>query len=195
MKGILETLRALGPAGVLVLAMLDSAGVPVVGGVDALLIWVTVTNRSAAYPAAGLAVIGSVVGSLFLFSLARKGGEAYLERYTLSPRGAHFKAWFLEYGLLTIFVPAVVPIVPMPLKVFVLSAGALRVRPVVFAAVMLAARTIRYFTIAWLGRQLGDGTIPYLRHHIWQLVGLTGFLFLSLYLALRYFHRRNKLLT
>lgn len=193
MKGILESLRALGPIGVFVLAILDSAGVPVVGGVDALLIWVTVTNPGAAYLAAGMAVLGSVVGSLVLFLLARKGGEAYLDRYTLSSRGARFKAWFLEYGLLTVFVPAVVPIVPMPLKVFVLSAGALRVNPVVFGAVMLCARGIRYFTIAWLGLRLGNDTVPYLRHHLWQLVAFALLLFASLYYLVRHFDRRRKL--
>lgn len=193
MRGILETLRALGPLGVFVLAILDSAGVPIVGGVDALLIWVTVTNPGVAYWAAGMAVAGSVIGSLILFSLARKGGQAYLNRYTLSSRGARLKTWFLEYGLLTVFVPAVIPIVPMPLKVFVLSAGALRVNPVVFAGVMCCGRFIRYFTIAWLGLQLGDATIPYLRNHIWQLVGIAVFLFVSLYFTIRRFDGRRKL--
>ena len=66
-----------------------------------------------------------------------------------------FQAWFRRYGLLTVFVPAVVPIVPLPLKVFVISAGALphAFRP--FLAVIFAARVIRYFGLAYLALQLG----------------------------------------
>jgi membrane protein YqaA with SNARE-associated domain len=192
-KHFIETLRALGPLGVLILAILDCAGVPVVGGVDALLIFVAVTAPQSAYPSAAMAVLGSVIGSLFLFIIARKGGEAYLDRYTASPQGARLKRWFLEYGLLTIFVPAGMPIVPMPLKVFILSAGALGVSPVVFIIVLLVARVIRYYTIAYLALQLGSQTLPYLRHHIWQLVGIAFGVFLTLYLLIRFADKRRKL--
>lgn len=193
MRHFVETLRALGPFGVLILAVLDSAGVPVVGGVDALLIWVSVTNPGAAYAAAAMAVVGSLMGSLFLFFLARKGGEAYLDKYTSTPSGRRLKAWFLEYGLLTIFVPAVVPIIPMPLKVFILSAGALGVSPPVFGLVLLVARLIRYFLLAWLGLRLGDQTLPYLKGHLWQLLGLAAALFVGLYLLIKLLDRRRRL--
>lgn len=193
MRQFVETLRALGPFGVLMLAVLDSAGVPVVGGVDALLLWVCVTNPGAAYPAAGMAVIGSLIGSLFLFILARRGGVAYLDKYTSTPTGKRLKLWFLDYGLLTIFVPAVVPIIPMPMKVFVLSAGALGVNPIVFAQVLLLARVLRYFPLAWLGLRLGEQTLPYLKTHLWHLLGFAAALFLMLYLLLRFLDRRRKL--
>jgi membrane protein YqaA with SNARE-associated domain len=192
-KKFFEWLVALGPVGVFILAILDSAGVPVVGGVDALLILITVTNPSAAYLAAAVAVAGSVIGSLVLFLIARKGGEAYLERYTVSRRGLRFKAWFLEYGLVTVFVPAVVPIVPMPMKVFVLSAGALGVSIWIFSAVLVVARSIRYFVIAWMGLRLGNQTLPYLGHHIGQLAALAVGLFAGLYVLIMLLDRRRKL--
>ena len=96
-----------------------------VGGVDALVVLVSALDSSRAYWAAAAAIVGSVAGSLGLFYIARKGGEAYLLRHTTSGRGARLRAWFLEYGLLTVFVPAFVPVIPLPLKIFVLSAGAL----------------------------------------------------------------------
>lgn len=185
-------LRDLGPAGVFVLSILDSAGIPVISGVDALLVWVAISNPRAAYAAAGMAVLGSIIGSLVLFLAARKGGEAYLERHTVSARGATLKQWFLEYGLLTILVPALVP-VPMPLKLFILSAGALGVSPLVFTLVLLAARIPRYFGLAWLGLQLGDQTLPYLTHHLWQLGVTAVLLFLVLYLLVKLLDRRRKL--
>lgn len=192
MRHFLDALRALGPAGVLLLSILDSAGIPVVGGVDALLVWVAITNPEAAYAAAGMAVIGSIIGSLMLFYIARKGGEAYLERHTLSRTGARLKQWFLEYGMVTVFVPALIPI-PMPLKVFVLSAGALGIRPLVFTVVLLGARVPRYLGLAWLGLQLGNQTLPYLTSHIWQLALSAILLFTALYLAIKLVDRRRRL--
>jgi membrane protein YqaA with SNARE-associated domain len=191
-KGFVEWLRALGPLGVFLLAMLDGAGVPLVGGVDALLVWVAVTIPAAAYISAAAAIAGSAIGSVFLFLVARKGGEVYLSRYTSTPRGKRLRNWFLEYGLLTVFVPALIPI-PMPMKIFVLSAGAIGVRPWLFTVVVVAARIPRYFFLAWLGLQLGNQTLPYLKHHVWQLFAIAAGLFVVLYLAIKYIDRRRKL--
>jgi membrane protein YqaA with SNARE-associated domain len=163
--------------------------------VDALVIFVSIATPQSAYPAAGMAVLGSLIGSLFLFIVARKGGEAYLDKYTVTPQGARLKSWFLEYGLLTVFVPAAVPIIPMPLKVFILSAGALGVSPVVFTVVLLVARLIRYYKIAYLALRLGNQTLPYLRHHIWQLLAIAVGGFVSLYILIRFADRRRKLRT
>ena len=79
-----------------------------VGGVDALIVLIAVMSRSQAYLAAGTAIAGSLAGSLILFLIARKGGEEYHRRHTSSARGAKFRAWFHEYGLVTVFVPAFV---------------------------------------------------------------------------------------
>jgi len=162
-----------------------------VGGVDALLVVVAVFDHSQAYWAALAATAGSVIGSLFLFLIARKGGEAYLARYTATGRGAKFRAWFMEYGLLTIFVPAFVPVIPMPMKIFILSAGALGVSPWKFVFVLLAARVPRYLFLAWLGTKLGKDTLPYLRHHILELAVFAVVLFVTLYFAVRWLHDRK----
>jgi len=159
-----------------------------VGGVDALIVLIAVTNRAQAYLAASAAIAGSLIGSLILFLIARKGGEEYHRRHTSSPRGAKLRAWFHEYGLLTVFVPAFVPIIPLPLKIFIISAGALEESPVTFSIVLLAARIPRYLSLAWLGSRLGADTIPYLRHHIWGLVFLAAALFVLLYFGVRIVH-------
>jgi len=48
----------------LLLAIADSAGVPIVGGVDALLIAIAVSRPRLAYISAICAIIGSLIGSL-----------------------------------------------------------------------------------------------------------------------------------
>jgi membrane protein DedA with SNARE-associated domain len=192
LKRLASTLISWGPAGVFLLAILDSTGVPIPGGVDALLIFVAVLDHSGAYTAAAAAVVGSIIGSMVLFFIARKGGEQYLNRYTSRGRGARLKAWFLEYGLVTVFVPALVPI-PMPLKIFILSAGALDINPFSFALVLAVARVPRYFFLAWLGTRLGDQTLPYLKSHVWELLAFSTVLFALLYLLIRVLDRKHKI--
>jgi hypothetical protein len=60
--------------------------------------------------------------------------------------------------------------------------------------VLLAARVPRYLFLAWLGSRLGNDTIPYLRHHIWELILLASGLFVLLYFLVRivHNHRVNK---
>jgi undecaprenyl-diphosphatase len=162
-----------------------------IAGVDALVVLISSLHHGQGYVAAATATAGSMVGNLLLFFIARKGGDAYLTRFTTHGRGARLRAWFVEYGLLTIFVPAFV-VVPLPLKIFVLSAGALGVSPLRFVVVLLLARLPRYFFLAWLGTRLGRDTIPYLQHHAWQFGLFAALLFTLLYLAIRLLHRHKR---
>jgi membrane protein YqaA with SNARE-associated domain len=191
-KRFIATLQAWGPLGVFFIAIIDSAGIPVVGGVDGLVILFAVQAPESAYFIAAIAALGSVIGSLILFYIARRGGEAYFERHAQTRRGARMKRWFLEYGLLTVLVPAMVPI-PMPLKLFIIGSGAFQVNVFAFTAVLIAARIPRYFALAWLGKRLGRQTLPYLGHHAWQLLGFSALLFVALYLLIKFVDRRRKL--
>ncbi len=152
------------------------------GGVDALLIAISTVNPAQAFPAAGCAVVGSLIGSLFLFLLARKGGHVMLAKYTESGRGKQLRHWFERYGLLTVFVPALSPI-PMPLKIPIFCAAVLEVRTAYFLAVILFARVIRYSALAYLGQRYGQQTLPYLKTH-WEYVLLIILLLCGLSLLL-----------
>ena len=184
MKTLFNTLVSWGPMGVLLMAVLDSAGIPLPGGVDVLVVMLSATGATRGYTAAALAIIGSVIGNLILFYIARKGGEAYMERHYVSARGQRFRRWFQHYGLLTVFIPALIPI-PLPLKIFVLSAGALGVSARSFFLTIVAARIPRYFGLAYLGARLGENSLEWFRQNA---LGLTLFgtaLFAALYAAVR----------
>ena len=191
MAKLVAVLQALGPLGAFVLAALDSAGVPLPTGVDALMVLIGAVSPGAAWLAAACAVVGSAAGTLVLFYLARKGGQAYLDRQKLSPRAARFRDWFRRYGLITVFIPNLL-VIQLPTKVFVISAGALGVRPVPFLAVVLAARLPRYFGLAWLGTQLGDQTLPWLKQHAWHTAGIAVVLCAALYLLIRWAECRRR---
>jgi len=153
-----------GPYGLLVLSVLDSVGLPVVGGVDSLLIAVSTNNPRQAYLGAVCAIIGSLIGSLILFTIARKGGEVLLAKHISGRMGARLHLWFQRYGLITVFVPAISPL-PLPMKIPVFCAGALDVRITYFIFVVLTARVLRYFALAYLGQRYGHSSAQFLLKH------------------------------
>jgi membrane protein YqaA with SNARE-associated domain len=179
-----------GPLGVLFLALLDSAGLPVVGGVDALLITIAARDPQQAYLAAVCAVVGSIAGSLILFAIARKGGEVLLSKHVRSRTGARLHVIFQRYGLITVFVPAISP-VPLPMKVPIFCAGALQVRLFYFIAVLVSARAIRYFALAYLGRRYGPQTFHFLASHWIVVACVAGGLAIAASVALRLYQRHE----
>ncbi len=163
-RDLVHVFAGLGPVVLLALAVLDSAGIPIVAGVDLLLVSFAAQRPSEAWFAATCAIAGSIVGSAFLFAIARKGGEVFLAKHISRGTGKRLHAWFEEYGLVTVFIPALSPL-PLPLKVPIFCAGALEVRWESFLFVVLAARAIRYFALAALGREYGTRTFAFLKAH------------------------------
>src|SRR5689334_3744361 len=105
-------LQTLGPWGVFALALIDSMGVPLPGAGDVVLLGVSMTGDArAAYFAALMACVGSLIGNIILFQTVRQG-RRLVTREEAAP--GRFQTWFRQYGLLTVFIPAVVPFVPLP---------------------------------------------------------------------------------
>ena len=179
-----QMLVAFGPLGVMALTFLDSTGVPVSAGVDALVIYLAVQSPKTAWLSAVLAIVGSTIGNLVLFTAARKGGRRFLERSAETGRVRKFQGWFVRYGLVTVFVPALVPF-PMPLKLFVVSAGVMGTPVLTFLGVILLARTLRYGGDVWLGLVLGSASLKFLETHVWQFALGGVLLFAALYLLVR----------
>lgn len=180
-----------GPLGLLLLSALDSVGVPLVGGVDLLLITMSSINHGQAYPAAICAILGSIGGSAALFGIARKGGEALLSKHTSKGHGVRLRRWFESYGLATVFIPALSPI-PMPMKVPVFCAGALEVRWSFFLVVVAIARTIRYFALAYLGVRYGSGAFRFIAQHWQVMLGAVVILAAATILFVRLAQRRTR---
>lgn len=186
----------MGPTGLTILAALDSSGIPIPAAVDALLTFLSAKNPGSAALCAVLAVLGSVAGSMFLYWISQRGGEAYLERHAVTARGIKMREWFQHYGLLTVFISAISPI-PLPMKLFVICSGALGVRPLPLALTVLAARIPRYAAYAYLGAHLGqEGAGAYLKAHAWHIGGILVALFAAFLGAIKVADvRRNKALA
>lgn len=177
LHNLTTTLVAWGPLGILLLALLDSSGVPVAGVFDAFLILIAVERPSVAWLCSGIAVLGSTFGSTVLFLAARRGGRMMNQE---GPRAAKFRAWFNRYGLITVFIPSLVPI-PMPLKLFVISAGVMASPLAEFVATIFFSRLLRYFGESWLGIRLGHDSTTFLKTHVWHFTFGSLALFAVLY--------------
>ena len=191
---LLTALLAFGPIGILLVALLDSFVIPLPAGVDVLVLTISASESNSpghAYLAALMAVIGSTFGNLALFWAARHGSRRLTKDTVPSPRTAKFQEWFHRYGMLTVFVPCVTPVIPFPLKVFVVSAGALHTRLGKFLAVVLVARSIRYFGEAWLGVNLGPHAEEFLKHNAWTLLAAALLMAMGSYFAIRWNERRR----
>ena len=184
-------LLAFGPFGILVVALLDSLVIPLPAGVDVLVLTIAVNKPGSAYFAALMAILGSTAGNVALFVAAHHGTRWLTKDVTPSPRAQKFHTWFHRYGLATVFIPCVTPVVPLPLKVFVVSAGALRTRLDKFLLVVLLARTIRYGGEAWLGLHLGPHADAFLRRNAWSLLGAALVMAVAFYGAIRWSGRRR----
>jgi membrane protein YqaA with SNARE-associated domain len=189
---ITDTLVAFGPLGVLLLALLDSAGIPMPAVLDFLLILVAVKSPDRAWLTASMATVGSLAGNLTLFLAARSGGRRWIK--VPSPeKPQKFRRWFRRFGLVTVFIPAAVPLIPLPLKVFVVSAGVLHTGFLQFFAVILLARVCRYFGEAYLGMKLGEeGAKAFLIGNKWTLAGIVAAVALAFYVFVRLNDRRRQ---
>jgi membrane protein YqaA with SNARE-associated domain len=186
----MKRLRALavswGPLGVFLFSIIDSAGVPNPGGTDALLLVVTMANPASWILCAGLAVLGAIIGSVIFVEVLRRGGERYLVNATASGRGLRFRVWFRRYGLVTVFVPALLPVPFLPFKAFAACAAAMGVSRTRFLLVILAARIPRYFALAYLGATLGENSGAWITGHLWQFGAAAVALFIGLFLLVHF---------
>jgi membrane protein YqaA with SNARE-associated domain len=157
---------------------------------DGLLLLIAWKSPSHAYFSALLAIVGSSLGNVGLFWAARGGGRRWVRAVPEPQKPQRFRAWFRRYGLVTVFIPALFPFVPLPLKVFVISAGVLHTRFSKFIGVILLARCIRYFGLAYIGIQLGENANYFLQHNAMAITGAAIGLALGMLLLIKLNDRR-----
>lgn len=176
MKGLAfwaqSTVAALGGMGLLLIAFLDCSVLSLPEAVDVLLVWLVVRNEGAVAYYVGLATLGSLAGTMVLFWLTRKGGEAFLRRRFAARRVERGMALFRRYGMWVVMVSSVLP-PPTPVKLFVLLAGVSGANPARFGLAVAVGRLLRFTIIGGLALWFGEEAIGYLGEHA-LTVGLLG---------------------
>jgi membrane protein YqaA with SNARE-associated domain len=138
-----------GGAGVFVVAVLDSSVLALPNATDGLVMYLTIQRPAWWWYYAAMGVAGVVVGSWPLYLLARRGGEAFIARRLSGARASGAIAWYRRSAFAAIAGPAFLP-PPMPLKIFVLLAGATRYPPSRLVAALVVGRGARHVIEAGL---------------------------------------------
>jgi membrane protein YqaA with SNARE-associated domain len=184
------TLGAVGGLGLFLIAFLDSSVLPL-----PIINDVTVIALSARTPArmpyyALMATLGSVLGCLMLFFIAKKGGETYFGKYA-GPRSDRIRSWVQNNEFLTVLVGALLP-PPAPFKLVVIGAGAFNTSLRSFVIALTIARALRYFGLGYLAIRYGDQAQQFMEQHKLSMsLVMLGAVFFS-YLIVRFaFRPRN----
>jgi membrane protein YqaA with SNARE-associated domain len=157
----------LGAPGLFLISFLDSSVLtfPVIN--DLLLIELSIQHPARMPLYASMAALGSLLGCVLLFFLARKGGEAFF--HTKAGDHAHaIRHWVERNGFVGVLVAALLP-PPTPFKFFVLAAGVFEVPLANFTAAIALARAFRYFGVGYLAVRYGPDAMPYLAGHKLQV--------------------------
>jgi membrane protein YqaA with SNARE-associated domain len=151
----------LGALGFIPLGLLDSSVVPVPGSMDILTIVLAARQRNLWLYYAGMATLGSVVGALVTYRLARKGGQEALAK-RVSPKTAQkIQSQFERWGLGAIAIPAMLP-PPVPMVPFVLAAGATQYPVKKFLLALTIGRAVRYSLLAFVAARYGRSAVAFL---------------------------------
>ena len=159
----------LGPWGVFLIALADSAFIPMPQGVDALLLAQAIATPESAYWAAGLGTVGSVIGSVTLYYLARRAGQAML-RKRITERGiGRLSDLVGKWGAAALIPVAMIPL-PLPMKPVVLAAGIFQMPLGSFCLAVGFSRVVRYFGVVFLGIRYGDRAMELAADHLYLVV-------------------------
>ena len=154
---------ALGAPGLFLISFLDSSVLtfPVIN--DLLLIDLSIQHPERMPLYALMAALGSLLGCVLLYFIARKGGETFFHRKA-GDRAHAIRHWVERNGFGGMLVAALLP-PPTPFKIFVFAAGVFEVPLASFASAIALARLIRYFGVGYLAVRYGNDALPLLRRH------------------------------
>lgn len=195
LESLLEWLKAWGAPGLFGISLIDSAGIPLPGGVDLVMIWLS-ANRPGLMPVYAMAATsGSAIGCTILYLLARRAGVAALKRVTPAKRD-RVENLLGRYDLIAVMVPSVMP-PPFPFKPFVLGAGVFKLKTVRFITAIFIGRGVRFLIEGWLAIEFGENAGEIMSQHGWKVLGAAAMIAAAWFAlnVLRARSRRSKEVT
>jgi membrane protein YqaA with SNARE-associated domain len=196
--GLLFVLKPLGIWGVGALALLDSALIPIPGGLDGILTFYVTSNPKlfAVYSLMGAAA--AAIGSLVPYYIGRAGGELFLLKRINRERFERMRDRFEKQEFLAILIPSLGP-PPTPLKVFQFAAGVFEMKPLAFVLASFLGKFVQFMVwsllLIWFGPTIVHTIKHAFREHlgiVWTLGGFCLFL-LAYYVVRRVFDRKRGL--
>jgi membrane protein YqaA with SNARE-associated domain len=185
------TLPALGGVGVFLSAFLDSSFLPLPLVTDLIVIELSSRTPVRMPYYAFLAALGSLLGCIWIYALARKGGQAYYRKKQGHPPG-RIRKLVQEYPFTSVLFPAVAPF-PVPFKPFVIAQGVFQVPLLPFLVGTFVGRGTLFFIEGFLGVRYGAAAREFVSHQKWaSLAILVGLVAVFLVVRLRPFGRRSQ---
>src|SRR5208282_3312096 len=184
-----QVLILYGGGGLFVMSFLDSSLIPFPVVNDLALI-VMASKRPAWWPLyASATTLGSVCGAYLLYGIARGGGKFFFRKMT--PQSiTRAQRWLERNDFVAVLVASILP-PPAPYKVFVLTAGLLRVNALNFGLALLVGRGLRFGAEAWLGARYGVQAQDYLRLNLGWASLVAAIVIVGLALLRRWWNRRD----
>lgn len=181
---------SIGGLGLFFVAFIDASVLSLPEVNDILIVYMVTKSPSYLPYYAAMATAGSIGGSLVVYYLGRKGGEALLRKQFSRRQVDRMQARFARYGVAAVVVPAMLP-PPVPLKLFVLGAGAAGMRVSTFAWAVGIGRGARYLVEGALAYYYGPAAFEYLKRHGGQ-VALWGGVIAAAVLVAYYWRRQRR---
>jgi membrane protein YqaA with SNARE-associated domain len=153
----------MGGGGLFVVAFLDSSVLSFPFVTDALVFQLAYSNPARMPYYIAMAAIGSLAGCIWLYLLAKKGGETYFHHHA-GGRAEQIKNWVDSHAFLSVSIPALLP-PPFPFKIFVLAQGVFQVPLRTFVLSILFSRSLRYLIEGVLAVRYGDSALRFMMTH------------------------------
>lgn len=161
-KWLTHIVNAIGGGGLFVIAFLDSSVLSFPFITDLLFIDFVTKHPGRMPYYAVMAAAGSLAGSIWLYLLAQKGGEAYRKRHHKKP--GRIQALVHRHAFLSVFLPSILP-PPFPFKAFVIAEGAAQVPLRTFLIGILVGRGLRYLVEGIFAIQYGNAVEDVMMQH------------------------------
>lgn len=193
---VFAVLSPLGIWGLGGIALLDSALIPIPGGLDGVLIGYIHTNPKRFFFYCLMGACAAAVGSLVPFFVGRAGGELFLLKRINRERYERLRDRFERQEFFAIMIPSMGP-PPTPLKVFQFAAGVFEMKPTTFVLASFVGKFIQFLACAllylWFGPTIFRTTTYFMHNHLNLMLGLLGFglVLLALWVARKVFDRRR----
>jgi membrane protein YqaA with SNARE-associated domain len=164
-------LKPLGAWGVFAIAGIDSGffGMPL----DAIVGTYVYQDRSRMLLYVFMASLGSAIGSIIIYVIGYKGGEALLRKRISPEKFERIHESFEKHPFWALMFPAMLP-PPTPFKLFVLAAAVTEMKLWRFLLAIFAGRFVRFLILSVLILRFGPGFLQtaegLFQHHLWWLL-------------------------
>jgi membrane protein YqaA with SNARE-associated domain len=192
-----HVLALYGGWGLFAMSFLDSSFVPFPGVNDLALIILASRHPARAPFYAFMTTVGSLIGCYVLYGVAR-GAEKLAEGRSTSTKGTSVlptkgtsvRRWLERNDFVAMLVMSLLP-PPAPLKISVLTAGALRMNALHFGLALLLGRSLRFAAEAWLGARYGAQGEAYIKKNLGWASLVTILIIIGLTLLSRWWKGRR----